>query len=397
LRDRGTRQTAFATDFVVRSAEGTPFADRYYSAMTPDWLLVETLGAEPTVVAQGQQTKNLVPISAFLRRNPNLMAIRTAIGETVRAGKPLSSITSKNDRVIRTEIVQMSDGRIHGVHVWVGPPGVDPPERVIPGPLKWDLTNGIATDTTESLYNSGLDPSVEATHGRAFAEDLPTRDLNPSEAEVLAVVIKPEPGRTFCSTWDISDHAGNPITVGFTARVMVESDDTGRDLLVCRAMNWRSARDEVVLAPNDLAQRILNGLAQPGVHRALVDLKSWTLLKWLDDPCPFYDWRASEDGEPRVHPDDALEMTSMATEFGSGSTSRVLRLRARGGGWTPVHVTAHRVELEENTFAGLLSLRLPTDDEIAFVDGPPQTRGARKGNAGKLKGRDKGKDKAARI
>ena len=54
--------------------------------MTHDWLLVETLGSEPAVVAQGRRTKNLVPISAFLRRNPNLMAIQTAIGETVRAG-----------------------------------------------------------------------------------------------------------------------------------------------------------------------------------------------------------------------------------------------------------------------------------------------------------------------
>ena len=353
--------------------------------MTHDWLLVETLGAEPAVVAQGQQTKNLVPISAFLRRNPSLMAIRTAIGETVRGGQPLSSITPKNDRVIRTEVVQMSDGRIHGVHVWVGPPDIDPPERPIPGPLKWDLTNGIATDTTESLLNSGLDPSVETLHGRAFAEDLPTRDLNPSEAQVLSVVIRPEPGRTFCSAWDISDHAGNPITVGFAARVLVESDDGGRDLLICRAMNWRGASDETVAAPNDLAQRILNGLAQPGVHRALVDLKTWTLLKWLDDPCPFYDWRANEDGGGSVHPDDESEMLSMTAEFGSGATSRVLRLRAYGGGWVPIHVTAHRVELEEGTFAGLLSLRLPTDDELAAIDGRSQGRGGRKGRARKAK------------
>jgi hypothetical protein len=343
--------------------------------MTPDWLLVETLGAEPAVVAQGQQTKNLVPISAFLRRNPNLMAIRTAIGESVRAGKPLSSITPKNDRVIRTEVVQMTDGRVHGVHVWVGPAGVDPPERIIPGPLKWDLTNGMATDTAESLLNSGLDPSVEATHGRAFAEDLPARDLNPSEAQVLSVAIRPEPGRTFCSTWDIADHAGNPITVGFVARVMVESDDGGRDLLICRAMNWRGARDESAVAPDDLAQRILKGLAQPGVHRALIDLKTWSLLKWLDDPCPFFDWHGNENGEPVVHPDDAHEMAYMATKSGSGSAAGVVRLRAYGGGWTPIHVTAHRVELDENTVAGLLSLRLPTDAELASgLSGEPEPR-----------------------
>ena len=147
--------------------------------MTHDWLLVETLGTEPAVVARGRQTKNLVPISAFLRRNPHLMAIQTAIGETVRAGQGLSSITPKNDRVIRTEVVQMSDGRFTAStpgsarRIWSRRSGP------IPGPLKWDLTSGVATDTPESLFNSGKNPATEATHGRAFAEDLPTRDLNP--------------------------------------------------------------------------------------------------------------------------------------------------------------------------------------------------------------------------
>jgi hypothetical protein len=351
--------------------------------MTPDWLLVETLGAEPAVVAQGQQTKNLVPITAFLRRNPNLMAIQTAIGETVHAGKPLSSLTAKSDRVIRTEIVQMTDGRIHGVHVWIGPLDETPPDRPVPGPLKWDLTNGIATDTPESLFNSGLDPAVESTQGRAFAEDLPTRNLNPSEAKVLAVAIKPEVGRTFCSTWDVIDHAGKPITVGFAARVLEEADDTGRDRLICRAMNWRSIHDDSAVPLNDLGQRILNGLARPGVHRALVDLKTWKLLKWLDDPCPFYDWHAREDGLTMIHPDDELEMASMAKEFDSGAASRVLRLRAVGGGWTPIHVTAHRVEIDDDVFAGLLSLRVPTEDELTASPAPRKTTRRAKARAEK--------------
>ncbi len=99
--------------------------------MTHDWLLVETLGSEPAVVAEGAHTKNLVPISTFLRRHPHLMAIQSAIGETVRAGKGgLSSITPKNDRVICTEVVQMSDGRIHGVQIWLGgAPDEEPPPR----------------------------------------------------------------------------------------------------------------------------------------------------------------------------------------------------------------------------------------------------------------------------
>jgi Family of unknown function (DUF5628)/Domain of unknown function (DUF5593) len=349
--------------------------------MNHDWLLVETLGSEPTVVAQGRRTQDMVPISTFLRRNPHLMAIQTAIGETVRAGQGLSSITPKNDRVIRTEVVQMSDGHIHGVHMWIGPPDMEPPERPVPGPLKWDLTRGVATDTPESLFNSGRNPDNEATHGRAFAEDLPARNLNPSEAKVLSMMVKPEPAMSFCSVWDVTDYNGEPVTVGWAARTRMENEEDGTERLICRAMNWRSVRDDSTGVHNDLAVRILNGLAQAGVHRALVELDNWNLLKWLDEPAPFYDWRARESGEPVVHPDDAPQMARMTIEFGSGVTSGVLRLRAIDGGWTPVHMGINRVELDEGTYAGLLALRLPTAEEIAEAGLTVDTDTAKKSGA----------------
>lgn len=55
-----------------------------------DWLLVETVGNEPAVVAQARQLKNLVPITAFRRRRPHLAAIETAIAESIRTGESLS-------------------------------------------------------------------------------------------------------------------------------------------------------------------------------------------------------------------------------------------------------------------------------------------------------------------
>lgn len=333
--------------------------------MGHDWLLVETLGTEPVVVAQGRQVKNLVPLGVFLRRNPHLSAIQTAITESVQTGQSLTSITAKRDRVIRTEPVQMSDGRIHGVHVWSGPADAEPPQRPIPGPVKWDLTLGVATDTIESLTNSGKNAEVETTHGRAFADDLPSRDLNPNENKVLALAIKAEAGQTLCTSWDVTDWQGNLIRVGFVARIQLEAGPDGREHLVSRGMNWRGELDSAVSPPDELARRILDGLAQPGVHRALVDLNNWTLLKWLDEPCPFYDWRGSELAAPRVHPDDEHLLPTMTTEFASGATTRVLRLRGTDGAWVPLHVTVNRVELEENTFAGLIALRLPTDDELA--------------------------------
>lgn len=331
--------------------------------MGHDWLLVETLGDEPAVVAQGRQLKNLVPISTFLRRSPYLAAVKTAIAESVQTGQALTSITPKSDRVIRTEPVMMSDGRMHGVHVWTGPINEEPPERPVAGPLKWDLTLGVATDTPESLANSGKNPDAEVTYGRAFAEDLPSRELNPNETKVLAMAVRAEPGQTLCSTWDLTDWQGEPIRIGFTARSAIEPGPDGRDHLVARAMNWRAERKGPPIVTDDLALRILKGLAQAGVHRALVDLKNWTLLKWLDEPCSFYDWRGDGDKQ-RVHPDDEGVVRSMTEEFADGSTSRVLRLPGTDTEWVPVHVTVNRVELEPDTFAGLISLRLPTDEEV---------------------------------
>lgn len=332
--------------------------------MAHDWMLVETLGTEPVVVAEGAHTRDLIPISTFLRRSPNMMAIQTAIGETVRAAGGLSSLTPKNNRVIQTEVVQMSDSRIHGVQIWVGMPDETPPERPLVGPLVWDLEGGTATDTPESLQIGGWNPAKQALQGRAFADDLPRRDLNPSEAEVISLVIKPEAGRTICSTWDVTDYRGEPITVGFVARSLPEMQPDGTERLICRAMNWRSVREGVSVQHDLLGQRILDGLAEPGVHRALVDPAHWTLLKWLDEPVPFFDWRSGIAGKWSLHPQDTPTLDSMAEQFETGAARGVLRMVDHHGGRVPVHVELHRVEVGRGIYAGLASLRLPTPEEV---------------------------------
>ena len=332
--------------------------------MTQDWLLVETLGDQPVVVAQGRQIKNFVPIPVFLRRNPNLASIQTAIAETVSSGTELASITPKTNRVIRTEPIQMTDGRIHAVQLWIGPTDAEPPERPIPGPLKWDFTTGEATGTKEYLLNAGMDPDTESTTGRAFVDDMPSRSLNRDEAKVLALAVDAAPGRTFSATWEFTDKQGQFRRVGFAARTVMETMDDGSEHLIGRAMNLLEEVREAAPEPDSLAQRILKGLAQPGVYRLLVDLKTWTLLKWLDEPCPYLNWRSRVE----MHPDDhAAFSAKMTDELETGSTSGVVRLPGSDGDWVPLHVTISRVELEKDIFGGLVTLRLPTEKELADV------------------------------
>ncbi|MFY9768302.1 MAG: PAS domain-containing protein, partial [Mycobacterium sp.] len=234
--------------------------------MAGDWLLVETLGREPAVVALGRQLRNLVPMTVFLRRNPRLAAIQSAIAESLQTSQSLVSMTLKNDRVIRTEPVLMSDGRIHGVHIWSGPARAEPPERPIPGPLKWNMTLGVATDTAESLANIGWNLEIEDPDGRAFAEIWPSGDLKRNESKALAAAVKSQPGHTLCDTWDGTDWQGNHIRVSFVARKALEPGPDGRDHVIARGMNWRAELADPAQPTDRLAQQILHGLAQPGVY-----------------------------------------------------------------------------------------------------------------------------------
>ncbi len=195
----------------------------------------------------------------------------------------------------------------------------------------------------------------------------------------------------------MTDHKGETISVGFVARANQETADDGSERLICRAMNWRAEPEGPSLPPVHLAEQIVEGLGQPGEHRALVDPVHWTLLKWLDDPAPFFDWHARETGRQSVHPADAIHMARMTLEFANGSTSGVLRLRDNDSGWTPVHLTANRIELEPDTHAALMTFRLPTEAELDVVEFAEEDDidGSAESKPRKVKKRKKDKPKKA--
>lgn len=325
---------------------------------------METLGDQPAVIAQGRQMKNFVPVGVFLRRNPHLAAIQTAIAETVAGGHALVRTIPTTDKVVRTEPVQMSDGCIHAVHVWCGPADAEPPERPIPGPAKWDLTDQSVIDTAEALTNAGMDPAVEALEGRSYADDFPVREYNHDENEVLARTVSQQPGHTYVTTWEFVDKSGMFRRLGVAGRGLLETMADGSEHVIGRGVNLVIGVSEPACRPGNLAKRIIDGLSQPGLYRSIVDLKTWTVLKWLDEPCPYFDSRQ----RVGMHPEDWQRCSRrMIEELQQGSTCAVVRLPDKAGEWVPVHVTLAQVELEPDVYGGLVTLRLPTDDELAEV------------------------------
>ncbi len=141
----------------------------------------------------------------------------------------------------------------------------------------------------------------------------------------------------------------------------MEPDADGSDHLIARAMNLVEQVGEAQSGPGELAHRIVDGHSQPGSYRLIMDLANWRPLKWLDEPCPLVEWR----GANQIHPDDEDTVRPrMRREFAEGSTSAVLRLPAKDGGWVALHVAITRMELEDGVHAGLATLRVPTDGEL---------------------------------
>ena len=67
-----------------------------------------------------------------------------------------------------------------------------------------------------------------------------------------------------------------------------------------------------------------------------------------------------------MHPEDHKHFSArMAAELETGKTSGVLRLPGNDGGWVALYVTVNKVELEGGVYGGLVTLRLPTDAELA--------------------------------
>lgn len=106
-----------------------------------------------------------------------------------------------------------------------------------------------------------------------------------------------------------------------------------------------------------LAQQVLAAQAEPGRHRAIVNLRTLTLLRWLDDPMPGIAWENDADPRPALHPDDLREARDLAHALGDGGkVTGVLRFRFLDGTWAPVTVEANLMLLDEHTTAAYVVL-----------------------------------------
>lgn len=335
------------------------------------WLLVETFngaGHDPTVIALGQAAKRMLPLAAVVGRGGYHAPVRAMIERAVATGEPSRGITRDGRRHLIAEPLVSYMGDVNGVYVYFGPAGEEVPPHALAGAWYFNRSTGKIGGSDELLDLYGMAPG-DRRKERLTAEAFTRLRPGPDETEALAVLVHARPGEEFRGErWGVRRDGGELHSVNLWARVVEVAGAGGTPEVVVRGITQDTGPARVTPsgpAVVTVAQRILMAEREPGKHRAIVDLESLTLLRWLesDPPMPGIAWEIDAPYPPAIHPADLKRARDMARRLATADrVEGILRLRGSQGGWVPVAVTAVLVVLDTRTTAALVTLSAPPGD-----------------------------------
>lgn len=337
-----------------------------------DWLLVETFGGhrpEPTVMAIGNSPRNLVPLSRVLGRGRYLNDVLALVARVAATGESLRTPTTDGQRRMIGEPIKTLGGRVHGVHVWTGRPDEEPPPRDPVGGWHVNLTRYTSHRSDDLLELYGIAPE-KRVHEVSIAQLFGYNRLltHNDESAAMAKLINSRPGDEHQATWTVNRDDGDKRAANFAFRTMAETNADGDTEVIGRGITHDIGPAEQIPAapppqPILLAQQVVAAEKTPGRWRAIVNLRTLTLMKWVDDPVPGIVWELEAPYRPAIHPRDLPTVRKMSEALASsGRVTAELRFRAMDGGWMRLSVTANLMLLDQHTTAALVTLAWPDND-----------------------------------
>jgi hypothetical protein len=330
--------------------------------MSNRWLLIETFGGDfpPTIIGVGSTPKRMVPLRSVLSRGRSLQGVQTAVAAATASRAVEELLTHDGHRRVLAQPLLSYRGDVHGVWVWVGQVDETPPARGLAGAWHFNLSTDTIGGSDDLLDLYGVAPEDRQTE-RATAEAFTRLVPNTDDAAALALLIRSRPGDEHQAVWAIRRDDGQ-MRAGHLSCRAVEERHGDRVEVVLRGITQDiGPADETPAAPPPvvLEQRVLESEARSGEHRALFNLKTLRILRWIDDPLPGLHWTLDPGHpDPRwIHPDDQQLAEQLSASLRTGRTSGHLRMAAEGGAWLTVEVVANIVLLDQHTTAGLFTLR----------------------------------------
>ncbi|MGK8525088.1 GAF domain-containing protein [Nocardia asteroides] len=324
------------------------------------WILVECFSGPPgRVIAVGSAPKSFVPLTNILRNPLSLADADAALRQASATGAPVARVSDDGRRTVRAEPLLIAPRRAHAVRLWVGPvrETVAAPDPM--GAWHFDLTTNRSVRSVDLLDLYGVAPedrAAELAIASAFTRLVTNRD----ESEALAKIVNSAPGTEHQAVWTIR-RDDNALRAGhFACRIIVEPDGTGDRHVLLRGVTQDIGAATSVSAappPTILEHTVLEAATEPGEYRAIVNLRSLRLIRWIGAPMPDIAWEdLPGQPMPQIHPDDLGTARTMSRDLARHRTEGTVRLRRVDGGWQRVRIRAALMALDQHTTAGLATV-----------------------------------------
>ncbi len=324
------------------------------------WLLVETFGgAPPSVIGIGNAPKKMIPLRTILGRGHSLEDVEKAITEATTSHALVEFSLARHRHVVGQPLLTFS-GHVHGVYIWSGAADQKPPPHDPAGAWHFNLTTDVIGGSDDLLDLYGVAPELRR-HQRHIAEAFTRLIPNTDVAAALAKIVRSEPGEQHQAIWTVLRDDGERRAAHFSTRAIAEENEQGETEVVLRGITHDLGPAEDTPAatpPIVLEQRVLDSMAEPGQYRAIVNLKTFRIIRWLDDPMPGLGWELNERNPlPWIHDDDLPAADALADGLATvPKISGTLRLRGDDGRWQPICITANLVLLDQHTTAALFTM-----------------------------------------
>lgn len=330
--------------------------------MSNKWLLIENFGGRsgPTVIAIGSTPKKMVPLASILGRGHSLNLVVAAVGQALQT-KETAVLRTADRHVAVAEPLLAFTGAAHGAFAWVGSAGDKPPRRDLAGAWHFNLTTDTVGGSNDLLNLYGVLPENRQTK-RATAEAFERLIPNADASAALALLVRSQPGDEHQAVWAIRRDDGSLRAGHLSCRAVEEFHDGDRQVVLRGITHDIGAADDTPAAPPPpvLEQRVLESMAEPGAFRALVNLKTLRILRWIDPPMPGLAWRYDPNETPQpgwIHRSDMSTALKLSDDLASGHAQATLRLAGTEQEWLPVDISASIVLLDQHTTAALFTMR----------------------------------------
>jgi hypothetical protein len=329
-----------------------------------EWLLVEAFGDhKPSVIGVGSTPKSMVPLRTILGRGRYLSDAEAAITSVTRDGETLHTPTQDGKRRVIAEPLASYRGDVHGVYLWIGGQDEEPPARDPAGAWHFNLSTDTIGGSDGLLDLYGV-PAGERRTERFTAEAFGRLVAGADEAAAFAKIVRSQAGEEHQAVWTVRRDDDQLRSAHFSCRAIAEQaqrpDGTSEQQVVLRGITHDvgPAAAPPGAPPVVLAQQVLAGLAEPGTHRAIVNVRTLKPIRWLDEPMPGIAWEyGTAEGLHWIHPDDLGEARKLVDGLARSSQSGRIRFRTTEHDWKQLAVTGNLVILDSNTNAALLTLK----------------------------------------